>query len=164
MTQRPTPEEVAEWLVEENRRTAQIIRRHGVFIQYVGSDDVRRSTAFAYTVGLFGLGHPELLVLGLSSSTAGSLLNTVAERVRAGADLSPGQVLEFEEWTHRVAVEVLPNPAQILFAANSYYQRPDEASVPAYQLSYDDRDGRFPWDAGYDVPAWIQPRPGEFRA
>ncbi len=160
----PTPEEIRSWLLEENRYTAQIIRQHGVFIQSVGGDKRRRSTCFAYTVGLFGLGHPELLVLGICGRTAAQLLNTVAGRIRAGADLVPGQVLEFADWGHRVSVETVPNPAQILFAANAYYQRPDEASVPAYQLTYDDELGRFPWDAGYGIPSWVQPRPGEFSA
>ncbi|WP_457098433.1 DUF4262 domain-containing protein [Microbacterium sp. P5_E9] len=51
-----------------------------------------------------------------------------------------------------------------MFAANRFYQRPDEASVPALQLTYPDKEGRFPWDAGCSLPAWRQPRPGEFRA
>lgn len=136
----------------------------GVFIQYVGGDPSTRSTPFAYTVGLFGLGHPELLVLGLPSDTAGPLLNEVASWIRAGRDLVPGELLEFEAWSHRVVVEDVPNPGQILFSANGFYQRPDGLSVAAHQLTYDDKAGRFPGDEGYDVASWIQPRPGEFRA
>jgi Domain of unknown function (DUF4262) len=47
--------------------------------------------------------------------------------------------------------------------ANRFYLRPDEASVPVLQLTYDDRPGRFPWEPGYAVPD-MQPRPGTFRA
>jgi hypothetical protein len=57
----------------------------------------------------------------------------------------------------------VPNPGEILLGANGYYQRPPEYSVPALQLSYDDKEGRFPWEPGYASPA-MQPRPGTFAA
>lgn len=163
MTVRPTPDEIA-WLDQDRSWTAHTIREHGVALTYVGGDSAARHTSFAYTVGLHGIGHPELLVLGTDSGTASGLLNDVAGRVRAGRDLVPGEILEFAEWPHRVLVEEVPNPGDILFGANHFYGRPDVASVPAYQLSYDDRAGRFPTDAGYDIPSWVQPRPGEFSA
>jgi hypothetical protein len=143
---------------------AQKIRDQGVFIQFVGGDPESLSTSFGYTVGLFEIGHPELLILGVAPGTASGVLNDVARRVRAGRALTPGEVLVFDEWPHRVTVELLPNPQAILFVANDFYERTDDTSVPAYQLTYDDRSRRFPWDAGYDVPSWIQPRPGEFTA
>lgn len=159
----PSPDEIA-WLDQDDARTVSVIREHAVAITYVGGEKHEHRTSFAYTTGLFGLGHPELLVLGLDPSTAGALLNEVARQVRAGRDFVPGEVLEFDEWAHRVLVEHLPNPGAILFAANRFYRRPDEASVPAYQLTYDDRSGRFPGEVGYDVPDWVQPRPGSFTA
>lgn len=163
MNRTPDPS-IEAWLDQQRNLTAQKIREHGVFIQYVGGDAETRSTSFAYTVGLFGIGHPELLVLGASPGTASGLLNEVASWIRGGRDLVPGELLTFEAWSHRAVVEDVPNPGQILFAANNFYERPDEFSVGALQLTYDDKGGRFPWDEGYDVPAWIQPRPGEFTA
>ncbi|TDN92725.1 DUF4262 domain-containing protein [Microbacterium sp. BK668] len=163
MTLTPDPAVIA-WLDQEDKRTAQTIRRHGVSIEYVGGDMRRRATPFAYTIGLFGMGHPELLVFGLDARTTGLLLNDVADRVRQGSDIVPGQVLEFAGWNHRVTVESVPNPGEIAFAANRFYQRPGEASVGLLQLTYDDRDGRFPWDEGYSNAVWIQPRPGTFTA
>lgn len=163
MSVTPSPEVIA-WLDQEDRHTAETIRRHGVYLQYVGGDARRRATSFAYTVGLFGIGHPELLVLGLDPRTAALLLNDVADRVRGGGDLLLGEVLEFDGWSHRVIVERVPNPGEIAFAANRFYQRPDAFSVELLQLTYDDREGRFPWEDGYSRAHWIQPRPGEFRA
>ena len=96
--------------------------------------------------------------------TAGLLLNDVAGRVRDGHDLTPGELLTFDGWAHRVTVETVPNPGDIVFAANRFYQRPDEHSVAVFQLTYDDRDGRFPWEDGYGNAEWIQPRPGTFHA
>ena len=169
---------VQAWLDQEDRHTAQMIREHGVYIQYVGGDrrvaceelghtasaDEQPRAPFAYTVGLFGIGHPELLVVGIDPGTAASLLYHVANRIRGGADIVPGETLTFDGWGHRVTVEAVPNPGEIAFAANRFYQRPDEYSVSLLQLTYDDLQGRFPWENGYANPAWVQPRPGELRA
>lgn len=163
---------IQAWLDQEDARIKTVIRRHGWAIEYIGggccsapgcdgSDD--EGPPFAYTVGLFGLGHPELLVFGLDPDTTGTLLNELGSRVRGDDALIPGQMLTFEDWEHRVVPEVVTNPGEIVFSANRFYQRPDEYSVPVLQLSYDDLSGRFPWEEGYSDPE-LQPRPGKFRA
>jgi hypothetical protein len=50
------------WLDQEDEHVAQTIRKHGLFIQLVSGDANDRPPTFASTVGLFGLGHPELVV------------------------------------------------------------------------------------------------------
>ena len=120
-------------------------------------------TPFAYTVGLFGLDHPELLIFGVQPDTAAGVLNTLGQRIRSGGAILPGQIVAFDEWPHRIIPEEVPNPGEIVFSANRFYKRPPEASVPLLQLSCDDIAGRFPWEADYAAPA-MQPRPGTFRA
>jgi hypothetical protein len=159
-----TDSQLQAWLDQEDEHVAQTIRKYGLFIQLVSGDPGDASPAFAYTVGLFGLGHPELVVLSMDTGSAGGLLNHLGERIRAGDNLVPGSLLSFDERTHRVTVEELPNPGEILLSANRHYQRPPEASVPAYQLTYDDKQGRFPWDPGYSNSPTVQPRPGTWRA
>jgi hypothetical protein len=159
-----TNSQIQAWLDQEDQHIAQTIRKHGQFIQLVMGDPDERLASFAYTVGLFGLGHPELVVLSVDGGTACGLLNHLGDRIRAGENLVPGSLLSFEDWPHRVVVEELPNPGHIVFSANRHYQRPDEASVPAYQLTYDDLQGRFPWDPGYSNEAYLQPRPGTWHA
>jgi hypothetical protein len=156
----PSDAEVIEWLLEQRRHIGRVIREHGVFLQFVGGEKATRSTPFAYTIGLREVGHPELLVFGLGVATAHSLLNEVALRIRGGISLTAGDLLTFDDWTHSVVVEDLANPANVLFGVTDYYGSPGRA----YQLTYDDVHGRFPWDDGYAVPTWIQPRPGEFHA
>lgn len=172
------------WLDQEDARVADYIRRYGWSIEYVGGACSRpgcgcggaskrttktaRTAAktkppFAYTIGLFGLGHPELLILGVPPDTAMGVLNDLGARVMAGAQLVPGQLITFAHWPHRIVPEGVPNPGQIVFAANRHYQRPPRHSVPVLQLSYDDKAGRFPWEPGYSAPE-MQPRPGAFRA
>ena len=160
------------WLDQEDARIKSVIRRHGWAIEYIGGGCCSvpgcdggedEGPPFAYTVGLFGLGHPELLVFGLDPETACSLLNDVGDRIRDDETLLPGQLLTFDEWGHQVIPEEVPNPGEIVFSANRFYQRPAEFSVPVLQMSYDDFEGRFPWDEGYSNPE-MQPRPGTFRA
>lgn len=163
------------WLDQEDAMVAQTIRKHGCFIQYVAADCCSAPgctgeggdpelPAFAYTVGLFGLGHPELVIVGVGGRTAAGVLNELAARVRAGENLLPGQLVTFDGWAHRATLEEVPNPGDIVFAANRHYQRPAECSVPALQVTFDDEQGRFPWDEGYALPPRLQPRPGTWEA
>ena len=151
-------------LDQGGERVAHDVRRYGVHIQYVTGDHSARRASFAYTVGLFGVGHAELLVFSVDPSTAHGLLNEVAGWIRDGRNLVPGELLEFDHWAHRVTVETVPNPGEIVLSANRFAQRPHEASVPVLQLTYDDLGGLFPWQAGYRNASWLQPRPGTFRA
>jgi hypothetical protein len=155
--------QIIAWLGQEDSTVARMIRESGWYIQYVIGEP-RRKSSIAYTIGLFGMGHPELVVLGADPGTAAGLLNEVGRRVRSGGGLVAGELLAFDEWPHRVTVEVVPNPGQILFGANRHYERPAERSVPAFQLTYDDVAGRFPFDDGYSNEPWIQPRPGTYTA
>ncbi|VAW05257.1 hypothetical protein MNBD_ACTINO01-688 [hydrothermal vent metagenome] len=158
---------------QHDAHITDVIRRCRWFIQYVGGDTCvtpgctgepdSDEPPFAYTVGLFGLGHPELLIVGVPPATAVGVLNDLGRRIHAGATLLAGELLTFDEWPHRIIPETVPNPGEIVFESNRFYDRPDDLSVPALQLSYDDSEGRFPWDEGYASP-WMQPRPGTFTA
>lgn len=166
------------WLDQDDQLTVDLVRRYGWRIVYVGAHgeggcectpvcpdpDELPSPAFAYTVGLFGLGHPELLLFSTPAELAAVVLNRLGARVRAGENLLPRRVLEVPEWGRRLVTEQVSNPGGIVFAANSFYHRPAEASVPVLQVSYDDHHGRFPWERGYDLRGGWQPRPGTFWA
>lgn len=161
------------WIDQAKARTTEIIRNHGWVVEYIGGsaciapgctgEKENHAPPFAYTVGLFGLGHPELLVFGLSAGAAAGVLNLFGERIRKGENLVPGQLITLPGSHHQFMIEEVPNPGEIVFGANDFYQRPAEASVPVLQLSYDDGGGVFPWDEEYAVPE-SQPRPGTFRA
>lgn len=163
---------IQAWLDQEDARIAEVIRRHGWAIEYIGGGCCSfpgcdggedEEPPFAYTVGLFGLGHPELLVFGLDPDSALHLLNELGNRVKLGDALVPGMLIELDDWSHRVIPEEVPNPGEVVFSANRFYQRPDFASVPVLQLSYDDSRGHFPWEEDYSHPD-RQPRPGTFSA
>lgn len=155
------------WLDQQDRGLAEQIRQHGVYIEYVvgcACGECGEAPPFAYSVGLFGLNHPELLIFGVPPVTAAGVINNLYTRVLAGADLVPGELLTFDGWSRRIVAEQVPNAGEIVFAANRHYQRPDEHSVPVLQLTWDDAYRRFPWNTGYSVPHSVQPRPGTFCA
>ncbi len=160
------------WIDQEDAHVAKIVREYGWFIRYVGGDSCSAPSCdcsnspgppFAYTVGLFGLAHPELLIFDVSQHTAAGVLNSLANGVRAGDAIMPGRLFSFDQWAHRIIPEEVPNPGEIVFDANRYYQRPDEYSVPVLQLSYDDTEGNFPWE-DENIGTDVQPRPGTFKA
>jgi Domain of unknown function (DUF4262) len=159
-----TDPQTTAWLDQEDAHLAQVIRGARWAAQYVGAGDEPDEPAFGYTVGLFGLGHPELVVVGLAAATTHGVLGRVAVEVIQGRDLLPGEVLAWPDWEGRLCVEHCPNPGEVVLAANRFYQRPAEYSVPAYQLTWRHRDGFFPWESGYPCDPGCQPRPGTWRA
>ena len=161
MTQDP---QTIAWLDQEDAHLARTIRAHRWAVQYVHGGDEDDEPAFGYTVGLFGLGHPELVVVGLGHDDAHGLLGRVAAMVAGGRDLVGGELLTWTERGGRIVVEALPNPGEVVLAANRFYERPVEYSVPAYPLTWDHADGTFPWDDGYPCGPDCQPRPGTWRA
>lgn len=163
---------IEAWLDQEDARIRETIRKYGWAIEYIGGGCCSApgcdggdtdEPPFAYTVGMFGLGHPELLVFGLDAHDSQGLLNTVGEGIRSGGDLVPGIEFSVGTWPRTVIAEVVPNPGEIVFTANRFYERPPEYSVPVLQLSYTDETGSYPWDPGFIDPE-SQPRPGTFEA
>ncbi|MCU1616185.1 MAG: uncharacterized protein JWO98_3725 [Frankiales bacterium] len=157
------PQTVA-WLDQEDARLAQLIRAHRWAVQYVGEGDDADEPRFGYTIGLSGLGHPELVVVGLSPEDTHGILEGVAGVVADGRDLVAGELLAFPDRPDGLVVEELPNPGEVVLGANRFYERPAEYSVPAYQLAWAHRDGLFPWDEGYARGPGFQPRPGTWHA
>jgi hypothetical protein len=171
MTDHVAPD-LAAFFDQEDARTADQIRRFGVSLQMVGGGgcsvpgccNATSTRPFGYTIGLFGIAHPELVVVGLHISESTRALNAAARTVLDGGRIMPGIELAVPGWSRRFVAEAIPNPGDIAFSANWFYQRPPQFSVPLLQLSYPDRRGRFPSDPTYSGSRKRQPRPGEWDA
>ncbi|PRY51228.1 uncharacterized protein DUF4262 [Geodermatophilus tzadiensis] len=157
-----TDPQTTAWLDQEDAHLAAVIRRARFAVQYVGPGEGPGEPAFGYTIGLFGLGHPELVVVARSAPATHALLDAVAGQVVAGRSLVPGELVEAAG--EALVVEECPNPGEVLLGANRWYQRPAEYSVPAQQLAWASPAGCWPWDAGWDGGAHGQPRPGTWTA
>jgi hypothetical protein len=156
--------QILAWLDQEDAHLAQTIRARRWAVQYVGEGEEADEPAFAYTIGLYGLGHPELVLVGLGPDNAHGILGATAGLVAGGRDLVVGELLTLPDWAGRLVVEELPNPGEVVLAANRFYERPAEYSVPAYQLTWDHAGGAFPGDDDYPCGPECQPRPGTWRA
>lgn len=166
------PPALAAFFDQEDARVSDQIRRYGVSIQLIGGGECAvpgcctpaDERPFAYTVGLFGIGHPELTVVGLDNASAGRALNAAARIVLAGGRIMPGVEVEIPGWAPRILPATIPNPGAIAYNANGHYHRPAEHSVPLLQLMYPDRRGRYPTDPSYAGSRRRQPLPGEWDA
>jgi Domain of unknown function (DUF4262) len=156
--------QIVAWLDQEDAHLAQLIRAHRWAVQYVAAGEEPDEPAFGYTIGLFGLGHPELVVVGAEPQRIDAILGRVAGMVVDGRNLVAGELLPGSDGDGPLVVEECPNPGEVLLGANRFYERPPEYSVPAFQLAWCSRDGLFPWDAGYACGPRCQPRPGTWRA
>ncbi|QNP54608.1 DUF4262 domain-containing protein [Tessaracoccus defluvii] len=87
-------------------------------------------TAFAYTVGLFGIGHPELIVFGLDAESAYGTLYWFFDEVKRGRVLAPDEIVSPPGSDTRFLVERFPNPGSVVFAANRFHGRSRRSSVP----------------------------------
>ncbi|OLT10368.1 hypothetical protein BJF78_29125 [Pseudonocardia sp. CNS-139] len=122
-----TPERFTHQLDEHDAWQREAIRHHGWALQAVLGDD--DGPPFVYTVGLSGFGHPELILFATTQATAATVLNDLAELVRAGHALRPGDRVRVRNG--EVHLLTFPDSGDWLFVANDLYQQPDGPPVPA---------------------------------
>ncbi len=108
----PLDPQTTAWLDQEDAHLARVIRQHRRAVQYVGAGEEDDEPSFGYPIGLFGLGHPELVLVGLDADTTHGVLQRVAEEVAAGRDLVPGELVVRDDRTGRLHVEVSPDPGE----------------------------------------------------
>lgn len=144
----------------------EIIRRHGWAVQGVLGDISRQNPGFSYTVGLWGFGHPELVIYGLEPRHSARILNDVGEQIRNGLDLTDSEAVYATSIhpSHRLGILPVPNPESVVLVAQEQYRTDGGHVVPALQLVYADLFGRYPWEPSYRYPRWMQPMPGTFAA
>jgi hypothetical protein len=134
----------------------QIIAEHGWAVRrVVPRIDDTDALEFAYTIGLTGLGHPEVVIYGLPVDTAHALLNDIGSRVRTGQRFGPGQVvIGLVENDVPIAFLVVQDTADLTAVEQIY------GAVHALQMVWPDRHSHFPWDDAYALAPEIQPLKG----
>jgi uncharacterized protein DUF4262 len=142
------------------------ILEHGWAVLSILSEGRRRHPGFSYTIGLWSIGHPELVVFGLAPDRAQTLLNEVSERVRTGLTLVGRETVSAVSMhpSHYLRVFPLPDAESVLLRARDQFRGDHAEPVSALQLVWADENGAFPWEPSYDSPAWLQPMPGTFAA
>lgn len=122
------------------------MREHGWAVQFVESERL----PFAYTVGLYARGLPELLLTGLPPQTSARLLNSIAHQiVEDGIAVQPAMHIDYQGEFLLEVVEVDHPEVHLKFAAALFGPQ-----IRALQLVWTDDPGRWPWDTG-----WAHGRP-----
>ena len=124
-------------------RVAANVERSGMHVVHVGEgcdcDDCAATPLppddrFGYTIGLTDLGHPELLVRGLSARETADLLGRWGETVLAGQVFDAGHLLC--EGSGGPTWELVPvrRPSRTLRWAGRYYRTSGTGGLTALEL------------------------------
>jgi hypothetical protein len=135
-----------------------LIAEHGHAINMVIDDpgEVSGEPPFAYSLGAWeSYGAPELIVFGLRRDVGSDMINHVMALHREGRRFRSG-VPELGVLRDQIPVYFLEvDPAQAkTFAhfADWYYEG---EPFPLWQMVWPDKNGTFPWEAGYaGNPGW----------
>lgn len=133
----------------------RLVRQHGVAIQFVGAGEAKSS--FGYTVGLFLVSHPELILFGLPSDLTKRLLNDLAFSVlRGGMGYAEGDRVHQLLQGYAVRLGPVSDPDQhlgVAFATARLRGLP-ATDVRALQVHLPDPSGSFMGDEGFTGPDW----------
>jgi hypothetical protein len=128
------------------------IAQHGVAIQGVFDNDGKAPT-FAYTIGNYQKGMPELFMAGLSAESLQVILNEATNLMQDGsmrvADRETTSALAqgYETTFRLVDLSLVESELNILAR---YCERKGIDLPPVYQLVWPDPGHLFPWDQGFD--------------
>lgn len=134
----------------------RLIGEHGWAVRRVGADRESGQAAFSYTVGLTGLGHPEVVITGMPFTHAQTFLNNIGDDVRTGTRFEPGLVTEDLTGPGAPVRFLAVEDTRGLLAVKQVY-----GHVQAVQIVWPDSAGRLPWLEGYNNPPGAQPLLGE---
>lgn len=129
---------------------------HHVHVQAEG-----RTPAYAFSLGLYAnYGQPEIIVFGLSPQVAQQLLNIAAAAV-VGAKLKYEPYKPYENIAHGTRIAFIPVAKKYsseYFGYGRWFYQSTQGDFPALQMVWPDRQGRLPWEEGYD-PAFSEIQP-----
>ncbi|WP_459557276.1 DUF4262 domain-containing protein [Lacunimicrobium album] len=120
---------------------------------------------FAYTVGLIKtVQHPELIIFGLNSRTAHGIFQVLYEDIRDGKNYyTPGRYVlsrpNFEVPIQIRRVDRTQHELYLGFAMAFCRRMTPPVDLQVLQVFWPDQNGKFPFEAGCEIPAIAaQPR------
>lgn len=129
-----------------HEKYADDIERHGFTAIGVGDPE----GTFYYTIGLTDLGHPEILISGLSPANCHGLLWDMTTKIKAGQKFAAGDI-DDTIGNFPVAFRYLPEEKAKDFCCQALFYYEDKGITPTFlQMVIPDKVGRLPWQDGYD--------------
>lgn len=106
---------------------------------------------FYYSIGLTELGHPEVLISGLSPKNCHGLLWEIFNQIKGGKKFAAGEVSD-TIGNFPTAFRYLPDDKAKDFCCQALFYYEEKGLTPTFlQLVIPDQKGILPWDAGYDA-------------
>lgn len=131
-------------------RVERDMRDFGISVISVGPSE--NSPTFTYSVGFFQIYQPDVIIFGLSPLIATALLNDLYSKVSAGE-------IRVRDWLVDTSLANLPmtfrraDPDKIdewMTATFAWSRKKLGRDPECYVMVWPDREGKFPWDAGFD--------------
>lgn len=135
----------------DEQRVIDDVNTHGWHL--VGIEDDPEGPGFVYSIGMFHtLGHPEIIIFGLSTEAMCQIVNGIGDEVRRGAKFQDwhesDQILDGYSCMFRtVPTDVYP---EYLGYAMWFY-RPEP--FPVLQCVWPDKHHRYPWQSNCQAEA-----------
>jgi hypothetical protein len=127
------------------------VREHGCHLMGIAAE--AQTPAYVFSIGLYlNYAHAELVLFGLDPKDACAVINAVRDRAAAGRRYVAGDVCDDLPLERKVCFVEVPLRAYEAYLGTAiwFYARLLRP-FPCLQIVWPDREGRFPWEAGYDV-------------
>ena len=143
-----------EWPQPENEVDKIIIRNvreHGCHIVGINGDE--KGPGYAFSIGLFvNYGQAEVVIFGFEGRVAARIINVVRDRAAAGQKFVAGDLSDDFLVDYKVSfVEVPLRVYSDYLGTAIWFYRKSPRPFPCLQMVWPDREGRFPWQTGYDA-------------
>ncbi len=135
---------------EEDVKVLTSIKNIGWHVVYVEAED--NMPSFTYSVGFFHtFNHPEVIMFGLKSQTAFSIMASIAGEIKTGKTYCDGYV-DNEQLANATMIfkSFDVNAHGGLLGYNCWLYQKEPNLFPAIQMVWPDKQGIFPWEPGFD--------------
>lgn len=120
---------------------------HGLVVMAI--DGTEYFPKFSYSIGLTrNFEHPEVICFGLPEDLAHVAINIVADKLKAGEGIDTTRL--YDDIFEGMEVRFLPVDKRNLGDYFGYAMRLYDGEFTALQLVWQDGQGEFPWQDGYD--------------
>jgi hypothetical protein len=140
----PKPEEEADETLIKN------VRERGCHILGVAGD--KDEPPFSFSIGLaLNYGQAEIVIFGMAPSKAAQIINIVRDDAAKGKKYADGDISSDILLNGNVCFVEVPLQLYPKYLGTAvWFYRKSPRPFPCLQLVWPDREGRFPWETGFD--------------
>jgi Domain of unknown function (DUF4262) len=135
---------------EHDRKLLLDIEHMGWHVLGIRGDE--RGPQYSFSVGIYyTFGHPEILVMGLSSEVAHKFINLIPVHIAGGRSFRQGE--RTDELAEGFVCSFIPvslEHYEEYLGYGIWFYREMKQPFPVLQLVWPDNQGLFPWESKYD--------------